>query len=383
MSEPRTIVMAEPGLDRALLCVAALLLLVGWVVTTSASMDFAADKMAAPWYFASRHLLYIVVACVAGFIVFMVPLHMWRDASGLCLLVVVGLLLLVLIPGIGVSQLGARRWLNLGFMTVQPSELAKVAVVIFVASYLVRHEYQVRNEWQGFALPMAVVALMAGLVLSTNDFGSTAIIAAVSLGMFFMAGVNLRYFSIAMMVVALVLVVAVQVKEHRIQRIVAFFEGPWADPYNDGFQVVQSLIAFGRGEWFGVGLGNSIQKLSYLTQAHTDFIFAIWAEETGFLGTTTVVLLFTFLVTRILLIARRALAQRELFGAYLCYGAALLFAGQAFINMGVSCGLLPAKGLTLPLVSSGGSSMIVCVALLALVLRTRYELVQSAQAGVR
>lgn len=382
MSGPRTIVMAEPAIDRGLLVVVALLLVIGQVVTTSASMDFAADRLGAPWYFAIRHLVYIGIALVAGIATFMLPLSLWQKGGGVALLVVTALLLIVRIPGVGVEHLGAQRWINLGFMTLQPSECAKFAMIVFMAGYLTRREYQVRNEWQGLILPLAVLAVLGALVLWSNDFGSTLIIAAVTMGMLFLAGVNLRYFAVLLGVVLLALVVAIFLEPHRLRRLGAYVD-PWAMPFGDGFQVVQSLIAFGRGEWLGVGLGNSIQKLSYLTQAHTDFVFAIWAEETGFIGTVGVVALFVFLVVRILQTARKALAARQLFGMHLCYGIAMLFAGQAFINMAVSSGLVPAKGLTLPLISYGGNSLIVSACLLALVVRTHYEVSRDAQGGAR
>ncbi|PID54955.1 MAG: putative lipid II flippase FtsW [Gammaproteobacteria bacterium] len=374
--------MAEPAFDRTLLVVVALLLVVGWIVTTSASMDFAADRLGAPWHYAIRHLLYIGIALAAGVATFILPLSVWQKVGGIALLVVVALLLIARIPGIGLAQLGAQRWINLGFITLQPSECAKFAMVVFMAGYLTRREYQVRNEWQGLMLPVLVLALLSALVLWSNDFGSTLIIAAVTMGMLFLAGVNLRYFSVLLGVVLSALVVAVILEPYRLRRLGSYVD-PWAQPFGDGFQVVQSLIAFGRGEWLGVGLGNSIQKLSYLTQAHTDFVYAIWAEETGFVGAVAVVALFVVLVGRILLTARKALAARQIFGMHLCYGVAMLFAGQAFINMAVSAGLVPAKGLTLPLISYGGNSLIVSACLLALVLRTHYEIARDAQAGAR
>ncbi|HAN29560.1 MAG TPA: putative lipid II flippase FtsW, partial [Haliea salexigens] len=272
---------------------------------------------------------------------------------------------------------GAQRWLPLGPFTFQPSEFAKLTVVIYMAGYLVRQAREVREQWSGFFKPMGVLALVALLLLAEPDFGATVIVVATSFGMLFLAGMKITHFLSIVLLSPVVVGALVFAAPYRMQRLTSFTD-PWADPYGSGFQLIQSLIAFGRGEWLGVGLGNSVQKLFYLPEAHTDFVFSIWAEETGFVGALAVILLFTALIARILWIARQAEAAGQLFGAYVCYGVALVFSGQAFVNMGMSAGLLPTKGLTLPFVSYGGTSLIICCCMLALVLRVGNELPAAA-----
>ncbi len=263
---------------------------------------------------------------------------------------------------------GSQRWLPLGPFTLQPSEFAKLAVVVYLAGYMVRREHEMRHQWMGFLKPMMVLFTTTLLLLIEPDFGATVIVMATAFGMLFLAGVKVGHFMVVVvgaLAAGLVLVIS---EPYRLKRMTAYRD-PWADPYDTGFQLTQSLIAFGRGEWLGVGLGNSVQKLFYLPEAHTDFVFSIWAEETGFVGAVAVIGLFAALIGRILWTGRRALLADNAFGAYICYGVALVFSGQAFINMGVSSGLLPTKGLTLPFVSYGGTSLIVCCAMLGLVLR--------------
>jgi cell division protein FtsW len=279
---------------------------------------------------------------------------------------------LVLVPGVGKDVNGSQRWLPLGPFTLQPSELGKLAMVIYLAGYLVRQEQEVRSEWSGFLKPMGVVGVMALLLMAEPDFGATVICAGTAFGMVFLAGARLGHFIVVLLGALLGLVALVFSAPYRVQRLTAYTD-PWADPFGSGFQLIQSLIAFGRGEWIGVGLGNSVQKLFYLPEAHTDFVFSIWSEETGLLGALLVMGLFAALIGRILWIARRAITAGDTFGAYVCYGAALIFSGQAFVNMGVSSGLLPTKGLTLPFVSYGGTSLIMSCCLLALVLRIEHE----------
>jgi len=241
-------------------------------------------------------------------------------------------------------------------------------VVVYLAGYMVRREYEMRNHWQGFLKPMAVLFAATLLLMIEPDFGATVIVSAAAFGMLFLAGVKLGHFLLVLLGALAALLVLVISEPYRVKRLTAYTD-PWADPYNTGFQLTQSLIAFGRGEWFGVGLGNSVQKLFYLPEAHTDFVYSIWAEETGFIGAVAVIGLYAALIGRILWAGRQALGVGNAFGAYICYGVALVFSGQAFVNMGVSSGLLPTKGLTLPFVSYGGTSLIVCCAMVGLVLR--------------
>ncbi len=354
--------------DTTLVLLALALLLVGLVAITSASIEYAQWHFQNAWYHSQRHLVYLLAGIVAGAVSFRVPTAFWLSTGWWWLFAALALLILVLIPGVGREVNGAQRWLPLGPFTLQPSEFAKLAVVVYLAGYMVRREHEMRHQWLGFLKPMMVLFTTTLLLLIEPDFGATVIVAATALGMLFLAGVKVGHFLVVVvgaLAAALVLVIS---EPYRLKRMIAY-QDPWADPYDTGFQLTQSLIAFGRGEWMGVGLGNSVQKLFYLPEAHTDFVFSIWAEETGFVGAVIVIGLFTALIGRVLWTGRRALLTGNDFGAYICYGVALVFSGQAFVNMGVSSGLLPTKGLTLPFVSYGGTSLIVCCAMLGLVLR--------------
>jgi cell division protein FtsW len=359
--------------DAMLALLGLTLVLVGLIAISSASIEYAEFNFSNPWFHTQRHLMYILLAMVAAAAVYRVPLKFWLDTGWVWLFLALALLILVLIPGIGKEVNGSQRWLPLGPFTLQPSEFAKMAMVIYLAGYMVRREHEVRYEWQGFLKPMAVLFAATLLLMVEPDFGATVIVVAMAFGMLFLAGVKLGHFLLVLAGAVAALLVLVVSEPYRVKRLTAYTD-PWADPYDTGFQLTQSLIAFGRGEWFGVGLGNSIQKLFYLPEAHTDFVFSIWSEETGFVGTVLVIALYAALIGRIFWIGRRAVLTGAPFGGYLCYGVALIFAGQAFVNMGVSSGLLPTKGLTLPFVSYGGTSLIVCCAMLALVLRVDREL---------
>jgi cell division protein FtsW len=354
--------------DAPLALLGLALLLVGLIAISSASIEYADWHYQNPWFHTQRHLLYLALAITAGCVAYRIPPQFWLETGWVWLFVALGLLILVLIPGIGREVNGSQRWLPLGPFTLQPSEFAKLAMVVYLAGYMVRREHEVRHEWQGFLKPMTVLFATTLLLMIEPDFGATVIVAAASFGMLFLAGVKLGHFLLVVLGALGALLVLVVSEPYRVDRLTAYTD-PWADPYNTGFQLTQSLIAFGRGEWLGVGLGNSVQKLFYLPEAHTDFVFSIWAEETGFLGALVVIGLYAALIGRILWVGRQACVAGNLFGAYLCYGVALVFSGQAFVNMGVSSGLLPTKGLTLPFVSYGGTSLIVCCIMLALVLR--------------
>ncbi len=368
------------AVDATLLLVGLLLVAVGLIAISSASIEYGDWHFQNAWHHTQRHLFYILVASSAAVVVYRVPTEFWLETGWVWLFLALALLILVLVPGIGKDVNGSQRWLPLGPFTLQPSEFAKLALVIYLAGYLVRQEHEVRNEWQGFIKPMAVLGSVALLLMVEPDFGATVIAVGTAFGMLFLAGVKLRHFLLVLVVSLAGMFGLIFSAPYRVARLTAYTD-PWADPYGSGFQLIQSLIAFGRGEWFGVGLGNSVQKLFYLPEAHTDFVFSIWAEETGLLGALLVVALFSLLVGRVLWVARRAARVSEDFGAYVCYGVALIFSGQAFVNMGVSSGLLPTKGLTLPFVSYGGSSLIMCCCMLALVLRIEHGLRQVPGGG--
>ncbi len=356
------------GPDLGLLFLTVALLAVGLVAISSASVEFSQVNYGSAWYHTERHLLYLCIAAIAAVLVYQVTPAFWLQTGWLWLLLALVGLVMVLIPGIGREVNGSHRWIGLGPFTLQPSEFAKLATLVALAGYMVRREREMREAWVGFIKPVVLLGVVAALLLLEPDFGSTVILGATAMGMLFLGGARLSAFVICSLGAMAGLVWLVVSEPYRLKRLVAYTD-PWADPYGSGFQLVQSLIAFGRGEWLGVGLGNSVQKLFYLPEAHTDFVFSVWAEETGFIGALAVMLIFAALVGRIFWVAQRALRAGDAFGAYICYGVALIFSGQAFINMGVTSGLLPTKGLTLPLVSYGGSSLIVCCMMLALVLR--------------
>jgi cell division protein FtsW len=369
---PRSGIALPVQLDSYLFGSALALMLIGFVAITSASVEYAAVNYNNPFHHSSRHLIYMGLALAAASLVYMVPPKFWFASGWVWLFLGLALLALVLIPGVGLKVNGSRRWLALGPLTLQASEFAKLFLVVYLAGYLQRREDQVRSEWQGFIKPMAVVFAVTLLLMAEPDFGATVVTVGTAFGMLFLAGVKLGHFLLVVLGSVLALAILLVSEPYRLQRLTAYTD-PWADQFNSGYQLTQSLIAFGRGEWFGVGLGNSVQKLFYLPEAHTDFVFSIWAEETGLLGATLVIGLFLLLIYRVLHIGRRQSSAGDRFGTHVCNGVALIFAAQAFINIGVSTGLLPTKGLTLPLVSYGGSSLIACCCMLALVLRIERE----------
>ena len=363
----------QSGPDSVLLGLGLALMLVGLIAIASASIEYSDWHFNNPWYHTIRHSVYLALAGCLALIAYRVPIDIWQRASPWLLLAAFTLLILVLIPGIGRSVNGSRRWLAFGPLTAQPSEIAKFSLVLYIASFLVRHGDIVRTHWQGIAKPVGVLALVVLLLLLEPDFGTAVICISTVFGMLFLAGAPLLYV-LALVGAALgVLVLMIVSTPYRLQRLTSYMD-PWQDPFGSGFQLIQSLIAYGRGEWFGVGLGNSIQKLFYLPEAHTDFVFSIWAEETGLIGVLVVIALYALLIARILSIGFLAEKATEKFSAYLCYGIALIFAGQAFVNMGASSGLLPTKGLTLPFISYGGSSLVVSCLMFAVVLRIEYFL---------
>ncbi len=360
------------NIDNILVLTVLTLLSIGLVMMTSASISIADEGMNAPFHYLQKQSLFIVVGLVCGALLFAVSLEHWERFSPLLLLVGFILLILVLIPGVGIEVNGSRRWLPLGIANFQASELLKLLVIIFMAGYLVRRLDEVRTRIAGFAKPFFILALLSALLIAEPDFGATVVIMATAMGMLFLAGVPLSRFVALLAVVAGLLAVLVVVEPYRVARVVSFMD-PWADPFGKGFQLTQALIAFGRGEWFGVGLGESVQKLFYLPEAHTDFVFSVLSEELGFAGGAFVIFLFGLLVWRAFRIGNLALLNGQLFGGYLAFGVGLWLGMQAFINIGVNMGVLPTKGLTLPLMSYGGSSIVVTCVAIALLLRVYHE----------
>lgn len=361
------------GLDDKLLLTLAAIVSFGVVLVASASISYADQTFGDGFYFIKRHLTYLIISVCTVLLVLQVPIGFWYRYSNALMVFAIVMLLVVLIPGVGREVNGARRWIGLGIINLQVAELVKFAAIVFVAGYLQRNQFLVRDCWHAFLRPLAMVGAAVILLMAQPDFGSAVVILGTVMVLFFLGGVRLWvYTALAGAAVALFALLAIT-SPYRMKRLASFLD-PWQDQFDTGYQLVQSLIAFGRGEWFGVGLGNSVQKLLYLPEAHTDFVFAIFAEETGLFGVATVIGLFCFLVHRIFGIARKAVKRQDWFAAYTVFGVGVLIAGQAFINIGVTSGLLPTKGLTLPFISYGGSSLIVCSAMIALVLRIGAEM---------
>lgn len=360
-------------LDGALLAAILALMTLGIVFVASSSIDFAAATYGDPWYFARKQSIFLLMGIAGGALVFSVPLAIWERYAGVLLLLGLLMLAAVLVPGVGKVVNGSRRWLMLGPIGMQASELAKFCLIIYFASYLARKNHELRFAWSGFFKIIFIMLLVAMLLLLEPDFGSCVVLGVTVGAMMFYAGVPLIRFLLLALLAVLLLGTFLKLDPVRSERLLAFMD-PWSRQYDSGYQLVQSLIAFGRGEWFGLGLGNSIQKLFFLPEAHTDFVFAIVAEETGLIGALLLISLYTWFIGMLLNLARELAKHEKLFGSYVVFGIAVLFAIQAFINMGVAGGLLPTKGLTLPFISYGGSSVLISCALLAVALRANREL---------
>ena len=364
--------------DPVLLTIVLTLLLGGFVILASASISVSDNTTGDPFFYLERQLIAAVIGAVGGFVCLFIPMQVWRTLGPLILLAGLALLLVVLIPGVGYEVNGSRRWIRIGILNVQVSEPARLCFIIYLAGYLVRRNKAVREEFVGFLRPMLVLTLACVALLVEPDFGAAVVLLAVALTMLFVAGARIRdfllFFSVAIVGMALLAVAS----PYRMQRLTGFLD-PWSDPFNSGFQLTQSLIAIGRGEWLGVGLGNSVQKLFYLPEAHTDFVFAVFAEEFGLIGSLAIVGLFLALLWRVFNLAVRAVNAERCFEAYVAIGLGTWLGLQAFINVGVNMGILPTKGLTLPLVSYGRSSLIVTMIAIALLLRIHHELVVDAK----
>ena len=344
------------------------LCLIGFVMVTSASMDFASVNNNNQYYHMQRHAIYLVLGVMSFLLFYLLPISFIQKFSWLALLLSFALLIAVLIPGIGMKVNGSIRWINLGFFTLQPSETMKVAMVLYLSSYLVRRQEEVRSKWSGFVKPMVVLGFVVVLLLAEPDFGAFVVILSAVLGMMFLAGVRAGQFFLVVTGCAIAVGIMAVSQEYRMQRLLSYLE-PWSpeNVYGSGYQLTQALIAFGRGEWFGVGLGNSIQKLFYLPEAHTDFVLSIFAEEFGLVGIVTLFGLFCLVVGRIMFIGKKAEELGLYYHAYCAYGIGIILAIQAIINIGVNTGVLPTKGLTLPFVSYGGTSILICLGLIGLV----------------
>jgi cell division protein FtsW len=365
-------------IDRIALALILAIVLLGLVMVTSASISIASKESGNPFAYLERQLVLCVTGFVLATLVFCIRTEYLEKMAWPLLIGALALLFIVLVPGLGHSVNGSRRWIRLLGFNFQASEMARVLVLIFIASYAVRREDELRSTAMGLIKPMGLLAFVALLLLAEPDFGAASVLFITGFGILFIAGARLRYVLIGAAALAGAATLLVVIAPYRMARVTSFLD-PWADPYNSGFQLTQSLIAIGRGEWFGVGLGESVQKLFYLPEAHTDFLFAVLAEELGLVGVAATLALFIALVWRSFWIAQLASRAGLKFQSYLALGFGLWLGAQALINIGVNMGVLPTKGLTLPLMSYGRSSMIVTLAWVGLLLRVYHEAMQSGR----
>lgn len=360
------------SLDLWLFAATVLLLCFGLVMVASASMTVGDRLTGSPFYYVNRHLVAMLLGVAGGLLCFRISMAQWRRAGPVLVLLGVMLLLLLMVPGVGKTVNGATRWIPLGFFNLQSSEFVKFFMVLYIAGYLVRRQEEVARSFWGFAKPMLLLIFTSSMILMQPDFGTTVVLFATALGMLFLGGVVLYQFAVLILASGAAGWALIYTSPYRWQRMTTFLN-PWDDPFNTDFQLSQALIAFGRGEITGVGLGNGIQKQFYLPEAHTDFIMAVVGEEFGLVGTLGVILLFAFITWRSFHIGVRAEERGERFSAYTAYGLGLWLGMQAFINIGVNVGMLPTKGLTLPFMSYGGNSIIVACLVVTLLLRVGYE----------
>ena len=362
---------AKPILyDRQLVWIAIVLMITGLVMVTSASIPVATRLTGVPFFFALRHGFFLACSLVIAAIVMRIPLSKWEKYSVPMLLISIFLLIVVL--AIGHSVNGAARWIPLGVFNLQPAEVAKLSLFVFLAGYLVRKNNEVRDNVAGFLKPLGVLGIMGFLLLQQPDLGSFVVMFVGTIGMLFIAGARLWQFLVMLAAAFVGIAMLIIFEPYRLRRVTSFLN-PWQDPYGSGYQLTQSLMAFGRGEWFGQGLGNSIQKLAYLPEAHTDFVFAVLAEELGLAGVIIVLTLLFALVFKAIIIGRKCLESGLLFGGYLAIGFGIWFAFQTLVNVGAAAGIVPTKGLTLPLISYGGSSLFIMAAAVAILIRIDFE----------
>ena len=357
--------------DPLLLAVASCLILIGFVMISSASIEVAAVRNSNPFFYMIRHGVFILLGLSAAIAVLRIPISFWQRSGPWLLLI--GFILLVLVLAVGREINGSVRWISLGPVNLQASEVAKFAMVIYLSGYLVRRLTEVRSSWKGIAKPALPLAFFVFLMILEPDFGAAVVLMGSVMGMIFLGGMKFSQFAMIVVGCAVVIPSLAMLQPYRVVRLKTFLD-PWADPFGSGYQLAQAQIAFGRGDWFGEGLGNSVQKLFYLPEAHTDFVFSVLAEEMGLVFALLVVGLYGLLAVRMFRIGRKAEKLQKFFMAYVTYGFAIMLTGQALINIGVNVGALPTKGLTLPLVSYGGSSLVVSCVMIAIVLRIDYEL---------
>lgn len=372
LNKPLPMAQARYGLDPLLAATVFTLLAVGLVMVASASVAVAEKSTGTPLYYFYKQLTYATLGVLLGAAVFVIPMRTWEQSSFWLLAFAFFLLVIVLIPGIGVKVNAARRWLNFGLFRLQASEPARLALAIYIVGYVTRRQAELQSSFKGVVRPLIPIVFASGLLLLEPDFGATFLLLLVTFMLLFLAGARVLHLGALIGTAACAGGVLIFTAAYRLRRLMTFTD-PWADIENSGWQLAQSLIAIGRGEWTGVGLGNSVQKLLYLPETHTDFIFAIWAEEFGMLGIALLLAMFGMLVWRAFAIGREAETRKQRFTAYLCYALGAWLGAQALINMAVNMGLLPTKGLTLPLISYGGSSLITVCVMVSLLLRADHE----------
>ncbi|HJU27030.1 MAG TPA: putative lipid II flippase FtsW [Rhodanobacteraceae bacterium] len=359
--------------DPWLLAAAITLAVFGVVMVASSSIAVADGQHIGEFYYLKRHAMFLALGSAVGFALMKIELRLMEKYAFGAMLVGFALLLAVFVPHFGMRVNGARRWINLALIGFQPVEAVKLVLVLYLASYLVRHREGVERKFFGVVKPIGVAALTAALLLAQPDFGSAALIAVVTVGMVWLAGARMRYLvALGTPLIPVAMYLALST-DYRVKRLTSFLD-PWKDPFNDGFQLTQALIAIGRGEWFGVGLGASVQKLFYLPEAHTDFILAVIGEELGLAGIAFVLGLFALLVGRGLMLGLRGVEVGQRFAGYVAFGISLMIGLQALVSAGVNLGVLPTKGLTLPLISSGGSSVLMTCVMLGVLLRASFEI---------
>jgi cell division protein FtsW len=358
--------------DVMLVMSAMLLLGIGLVMVASSSIEIADRATGDPLYYFKRQLIFALIGILAGVLLTKIRLTYWENSGMLLLFCMVGMLVLILIPGLGRTVNGSTRWLELGPLALQVSEVVKFLLIVYLAGYVVRQGKQIRESFIGFAKPMLVLVVLFTLLLLEPNFGAATIILVTALGMLYLAGVKIWKFGVLLAASAISVTFVAISSPYRVERLTAFLN-PWSDPFDSGFQLTQSLIAIGSGSWTGLGLGASVQKLFYLPEAHTDFVFAVIAEELGLVGVTAVLTLFIVLIYRCFAIGKLVENQGMKFGAQISYGVGIWLGLQAIINIGVNMGVLPTKGLTLPLISAGGSSLLAVCMAMGLVTRVYIE----------
>lgn len=364
-----------PIYDYNLIWVSLILLGIGLVMVYSSSVDIAAASKLSNYenyYYLLRQFIFITLGFFIGYICFLIPIYFWQKMAPFLFIMGLVLLILVLVPGIGREVNGSQRWISLGFTNFQPSEVVKLFTIMYASDYVLRKSKQMRTIMKGFLPMLGVIVFTGFLLLLEPDFGALAVITLIALGILFLGGLTYKIFFSLIIFAPISIYFLITSSPYRMERIVGFLD-PWADPFGKGYQLTHSLIAFGRGEFFGVGLGGSVEKLQYLPEAHTDFILAVLGEEFGFLGVTIVICLFAYLVLRMFGIAKESIQNKKHFAALMAQGIGLWFGLQGIINMGVNVGLFPTKGLTLPLLSYGGSSILMNIIALSILLKIDHE----------